>query len=289
MESIIGDNGALVYGRGSDICARILSWYNGCWALYLIASRYDDKYETTGKPSPVVLFLFILRVITDEGYMSSKTVKLTLKESELTQELLKECFDYHEDGYLIWKERPLKHFKDVGNQKRFNTPFAGKVAGYYNKRTDSKRDDFGYYKVRITLEKSQGMFKLHRLIFLWHNGYLPEVLDHKDGNTMNNRIDNLRESTVQQNSCNLKLNVNNTSGYKGVVKDRCCGKWRASIKSEDNFYYLGAYTSKEEAAYAYNLAASVLHKEFAYLNKIDIDIPNFKFTNKILMNCTKTL
>lgn len=208
--------------------------------------------------------------------MSGKTVKLTLKESQLTQELLHECFDYHEDGYLIWKERPLKHFKDSGNQKRFNTPHAGKVAGYYNKRTDSKRDDFGYYKVRITLEKSQGMFKLHRLIFLWHHGYLPEIIDHKDGNTMNNRINNLRESTVQQNSCNLKLNVNNTSGYKGVVKDRCDGKWRAAIASGDVNYFLGVYNTKEEAALAYNLAAKVLHKDFAKLNEIKHEVLNFE-------------
>ena len=212
--------------------------------------------------------------------MSGKTVKLTLKESELTQDLLRECFDYREDGSLIWKERPLKHFKDVGNQKRFNTPFAGKVAGYYNKRVDSKRDDFGYYKVRITLEKSQGMFKLHRLVFLWHHGYLPEILDHKDGDTMNNRIENLRESSVQQNSCNLKLNVNNTSGYKGVVRGKCLDKWRASIEAKGRSYYLGVYKTKEEAAHAYNLAAKMLHKEFACLNTIDTDLPNFEFTNK---------
>lgn len=207
------------------------------------------------------------------------TVKLTLKESELTQELLHECFEYDPEGFLIWKERPLKHFNNEGNQKRFNTPWAGKIAGYYNKRTDSKRNDFGYRIVRITLNKAQGLFKVHRLIFLMHHGYLPCVVDHKDGDSTNNRIDNLRESSVQQNSCNLKLNINNTSGYKGVQLARN-GFWRSSIKSQGKWYYLGAYETKEEAAHAYNLAAKMLHKEFAYLNIIDRDLPNFKFTHE---------
>ena len=207
------------------------------------------------------------------------TVKLTLKESELTQELLHECFEYHPDGFLIWKERPLKHFNNEDNQKRFNTPWAGKVAGYYNKRTDSKRDDFGYYKVRITLEKSQGMFKLHRLIFLYHKGYLPDLVDHKDGDTTNNRIGNLRASSVQQNSCNLKLNINNTSGYKGVYFTKS-GLWKAAIRSDGKNYHLGNYEDKHHAAHAYNLAAIALHKEFAYLNEIKEDISCFEYSSK---------
>lgn len=202
----------------------------------------------------------------------SKTVKLTLSESELTKELLHECFNY-EDGKLIWKERPLSHFSNEGNRKRFNTPYAGKVAGYYNKRTDSKRDDFGYYKVRITLDKSQGMFKLHRLIFLYHHGYLPEIIDHIDGDTMNNKIENLRESDVASNSKNLKRSLHNTSGYKGVHPNKVSKKkpWSANIHSDKVGYFLGSYTTKEEAAYAYNLAAKVLHKEFANLNDVDFD------------------
>lgn len=217
------------------------------------------------------------------------TVKLTLKESELTQELLHECFEYNPEGFLIWKERPLKHFKNEGNQKRFNTPWAGKVAGYYNKRTDSKRDDFGYYKVRITLEKSQGMFKLHRLIFLYHNGYLPDLVDHKDGDTTNNRIGNLRESSVQQNSCNLKLNINNTSGYKGVQPTKNNKGWAAAIKSNGDWYYLGVYKNKHLAAYAYNLAAEVLHKEFACLNNIEEDVSDFDYSSKFFTEIYPTL
>jgi hypothetical protein len=216
------------------------------------------------------------------------TVKLTLKESELTQELLHECFEYNPEGFLIWKERPLKHFKNEGNQKRFNTPWAGKIAGYYNKRTDSKRDDFGYHIVRITLEKSQGLFKLHRLIFLMHHGYLPAVVDHIDGNSTNNRIDNLRESSVQQNSCNLKLNINNTSGYKGVHSIRE-GFWSAHIRSKGVTYYLGSYKEKHLAAYAYNLAAEVLHKEFACLNDIEEDVSDFDYSSKFFTEIYPTL
>lgn len=192
-----------------------------------------------------------------------------LRESDLTKEILHELFSYHEEGYLIWKTRPLSHFTSEGNMKRFNTRYAGERVGYFNVRTDSKKGKtgFGYYKARVsfkTLKSETGNFKVHRLIFAWHKGYYPKLVDHKDCDTRNNRIDNLREADLSKNGGNISYNTNNTSGYKGVFK----GKWNytASLGYNGCVFYLGGFPLKEEAAAAYNFAAQTLHKEFANLN-----------------------
>jgi len=57
-----------------------------------------------------------------------------------------------------------------------------------------------------------------------------QVIDHKDGNPSNNRKSNLRNATSQENSCNLKLAENNTSGITGVWYDKSRGQWVAEIK-----------------------------------------------------------
>lgn len=193
-------------------------------------------------------------------------------EKDLNMQLVREMFDYKDGGYLVWKKRPPEHFTSLQKYRVFNTINKGKVAGYYNKRTDSKREDFGYWRVGITLGNNLRHFKLHRLIFMYHHGYLPSVVDHKDGNQENNRIDNLREGDVGKNSCNLRLNVNSTTGYKGVTRSsdpkRKNLMFRASIVFEGVTYYLGAYKTAEEAGWAYDEAAKVLHKDFAYLNNV---------------------
>ncbi len=206
-----------------------------------------------------------------------------LSEDALTQDILKTCFIY-EDGKLIWKERPPTHFKDLSFYRCFLTDQAGKVAGYYNKRTDSSRDDFGYWRVGITLGNAQGTFKLHRLIFLLLKGYLPEVVDHRDGNQENNRIENLREGDHKRNSYNLRIPTNNTSGYKGVSKSKDPKRrnkpFRASIEWDGYVFGLGSYPSAEEASTAYNIAAKLLFKDFANLNKTPFKEENFKWKGK---------
>lgn len=199
----------------------------------------------------------------------AKTTPLTLRECDLSQELLKECFDYNEDGYFIWKERPLHHFSNAGNQARFNTNWAGKRAGYFNKRTDSKREGFGYWKVRITLDGFQGMFRLHRLIFLYHKGFLPKIVDHKDNNSENNKISNLRSSNLVLNGCNRYLQPNGSSKYKGVHLNKVNKKWYAAIMYKGILYGCGSYENELDAAYAYNYIARLLNKDHFLINPID--------------------
>lgn len=193
-----------------------------------------------------------------------------LSEDDLTQEVVKDCFDY-EDGQLIWKLRPPEHFKELSYYRCFRTESVGKVAGYFNKRIDSNRKDFGYWRTGITLGGAFSNFKLHRLIYFWHHGTFPDVVDHKDCDQNNNRIENLRAATHKSNSQNTRTNHNSVTGYKGVSVSKSVYRinkpYRASIMFNGYSFHLGDYECKHRAARAYNLASDLLFKNFSNVNK----------------------
>jgi len=104
--------------------------------------------------------------------------------------------------------------------------------------------------------------KLHRIIMNAPKGV---IIDHINGNTLDNRKCNLRICTHSQNSCNSKRRVDNTSGYKGVTfrKGSKTNKWAAHIGINGVNKALGCYPTPEEAYAAYCKAAKELHGEFA--------------------------
>jgi hypothetical protein len=107
---------------------------------------------------------------------------------------------------------------------------------------------------------------MHRMILPPPEGY---VVDHVDGDRLNNRASNLRACKQIDNTRNRPvLSKNNSSGYKGVSRT-ADGKWRARIWKNRNEIRLGNYETAEEAAAAYNKAAIDLHGEFAALNIIN--------------------
>lgn len=95
----------------------------------------------------------------------------------------------------------------------------------------------------------------------------PMVVDHINGNTLDNQRINLRICTRQQNLCNRGSTKGNTSGFKGVVWHKATRKWAARIKKNYKSYHLGLYETPEEAHLAYQRAAAMLHGEFANFGK----------------------
>lgn len=154
----------------------------------------------------------------------------------------------------------LRYEPDTGeffwrvNRGRHGRNLAGRLAG----------SDRGSCYIRLTIDGVR--YYAHRLAWLLVHGTEPgEIIDHIDGNPSNNRISNLRVATHAQNISNSGLRPNNTSGYKGVSKDRSTG-YRATIVKNGKQFHLGSFATKEEAYAAYCKAAKKLHGEFARLS-----------------------
>ena len=111
-----------------------------------------------------------------------------------------------------------------------------------------------------------GSISMHRQLMRPEKGY---VIDHVDGNTLNNQKSNLRICTQSQNCRNQKIGKSNTSGYKGVSYNKGQGKYNSRIKFNKKSIHLGCFVNLKDAARAYNSAAVKYHGEFAKLNILD--------------------
>lgn len=157
----------------------------------------------------------------------------------ITQQRLKELFDYL-DGQLVRK-------KSTGKGKNSKRWGVGTVLGHKTKA--------GY----ILGSVDYTLYKVHRLIWLWHKGVFPSKhLDHIDGNPSNNRIENLREATDAENMQNQrKPRITNKLQVQGVYKVN--SKYRAVITTNKKSKHLGYFKTAEEAHQAYIKAKKEQH------------------------------
>lgn len=103
---------------------------------------------------------------------------------------------------------------------------------------------------------------VHRLVWEHVNGPIPEGLevDHINGVKHDNRIVNLRLVTRGQNLQNQHhCHSRNRAGVKGVTLEPSTGNWTAHIRVNGQRYYLGYFTTIEDAQRAYAGAAALLH------------------------------
>lgn len=171
---------------------------------------------------------------------------------KLTQERAKELFRYREDGVLIWASSNSNR-ASVGN-------IAGSMfpSGYVSVQVDGKR----HY--------------IHRLVWLFHHGYLPEhQLDHIDRNKSNNRIENLREVSQSCNNRNQGNPSSNTSGVKGVSWCNANKNWTAKIEVFGRTFFVGCSTDFLEAV-CHRLAA----EQFEDWSGCDSNSPAFQYVKK---------
>ncbi|APM39404.1 HNH endonuclease [Clostridium kluyveri] len=95
-----------------------------------------------------------------------------------------------------------------------------------------------------------------------------QIIDHIDGNGLNNCKSNLRIVTSQQNSFNRRYKVLKTSKYKGVYWNSQFKRWKARIQVDGKRILIGTFENEEDAARAYSEKALFYFKEFAKLNVI---------------------
>lgn len=140
------------------------------------------------------------------------------------------------------------------NGELFFSNVCGKASG---KRADKAYCGI-YSKVKIF-----GVFEYtHRIVFAINNGYFPEIVDHIDGNTKNNAVNNLRAVDACQSVWNTKA-MKNSTGCKGVHFEKQTGKYRAEIKARGVHIRIGRFITLDEAVRARKAAEERLHGEFA--------------------------
>ena len=159
----------------------------------------------------------------------------------LTQELLNELFEY-QDGELYWKKTLNPNRVKVGSKA--GSPGHGRCGLLY---------------MNVKLYGKQ--YRTHRLIFMMHHGYLPEVVDHINNNTLDNRIENLRACTYLQNNYNRKTKKKPKSGVRNVYARR--GGYEVYLSVLGKQEYFGYYKDLELAELVASEARNKFHGTYA--------------------------
>jgi hypothetical protein len=121
-------------------------------------------------------------------------------------------------------------------------------------------DSAGYVQISIR----RRTYRAHQLAWFYMTGrWCRPTIDHRDGDSTNNRWSNLRRATQSQNNANRRRPRQNTSGFKGVYLCRTSGKWCARVRRNGRAISLGYYSTPQAAHAAYVAAARKLYGEFA--------------------------
>lgn len=110
-------------------------------------------------------------------------------------------------------------------------------------------------------------FAMHRTIAGAEPG---QLVDHRNGNGLDNRKSNLRIATYSQNAMNRR-HRSKSSRFKGVVFDEGRNTWLARVRKDGRYVIVGRFDLEEDAAAAYNHAALQEYGEFAWINPLGAD------------------
>lgn len=207
------------------------------------ANKWTARIKADGKTKHLGLFDTFEEAaqvrLEEEKKYSYKDLGV-LKE-HLTQDELKEVLHYDpETGIFIWLVNYGGHI------------VKGREAG--NVDTDCRIGGKTYRRIKV-YKKS---YAAHRLAFLYMTGVFPDVVDHINGNGIDNRWENLRNTTLSGNNRNARKRHDNRSGHAGVSWHKRTKKWAAYITYESKTRHLGIFDKLENAISARKVAETTL-------------------------------
>ena len=164
----------------------------------------------------------------------------------INQAELKDLFDYRADGNLV---RRIAVRGPSGQVGRVVGAFLG----------DTSRPGKGYMATKI----SGKHYCIHKLIWLWHYGEMPDQLDHINRNSLDNRIENLRVASKSENMMNRKTFKNSASGCRGVSWHKHLEKWAVYVDVNKKRKHLGYFGDLELADLVATEARDLYHGQFA--------------------------
>lgn len=168
-----------------------------------------------------------------------------MKNNPIDVDLMRSVLDYDPDtGILTWKEREANSKED----KIFNSRWANKRAGSCG--ACKKRPHYTTRRLCFSRNGKKKKFMEHRVIWcIYYGSDIPEgmQIDHVNGDSCDNRINNLRLVNNADNAKNQSIRYNSTSGVLGVNFSKREQRWKARIMVNRRAIYLGTFTNKEDA------------------------------------------
>jgi hypothetical protein len=149
-----------------------------------------------------------------------------------TKSRLHELFDYQKDGSFVRKSSGKPVVSNMGSRRYARVYVDGKAMA------------------------------LHRMIYIYHYGKINGVIDHIDNDRSNNRIENLRDVTQQQNCLNRNHRGNSNSPFKNVYWSKAANKWSVQVTANGRRKYLGVFSDIELADLVAQEARNTFHGNF---------------------------
>jgi len=179
----------------------------------------------------------------------------------------------------VWKDilgyEGLYQVNEYGNVKSLSRTITKGNITYVTKDRILKQsvDSVGYPYVNLSDYKKQKTFRVHQLVAVAFLNHTPDkhkglVIDHIDGNKLNNMTTNLQLITNKKNTS--KDRKNKTSKYTGVSLHKQSNKWLAQFKENGRVKYLGIFKTEEEARDAYNTSQEQDKNKYSEEEVIDL-------------------
>lgn len=140
---------------------------------------------------------------------------------------------------------------------------------------------YAYTGVWMKFTQKTKQCKMERFIMRVPKGF---IIDHINGNRLDNRKSNLRLVTKQQNNINRCKAKDCVSVYKGLTWVKKENRWRVRVKLDGKEYYVGRFVNEIDAAHAYDVKALELFGDISRLNFPDFNYTNYKINRTTYNN-----